>query len=106
MPDGRAHRGELHLVVTEPALEDEAASRDRGERAHLLGDEHGIPQGQEEEAARRRVAPLGEEPPEDRDVLVVGGSIIQEAPSRGFSTSWRLVSEIPSLIGDAPAAGR
>src|SRR5438445_10265559 len=69
--EARAHRRELRLVVAEAAREDEAAACDRREGPDLLGDEHGIPEGQQEQAAGRCLTPLGEEPPEDRDVLVV-----------------------------------
>jgi hypothetical protein len=68
---GRAHRGELRLVVAETALDDEPAPRDRRQCADLLGHEHRIPQRQEKQAPGRRVAPLGQEPAEDRHVLVV-----------------------------------
>jgi LysR family pca operon transcriptional activator len=40
------------------ALHDESAAVDGGERADLFGDEHRVPQRQQEQAARRPVAPL------------------------------------------------
>src|SRR5438105_8647070 len=66
-----AHRAELRVVLAEPALEDEAPAHDRGQRADLLGDQHGIPERQQEEAPGRFVAPLREQTPEHRHVLVV-----------------------------------
>jgi hypothetical protein len=38
----------------------------------MLGDEHRVPQGEQEQGPERRVTPLGEEPAQQRGVLVVG----------------------------------
>ena len=69
--DVGAHGEELRLAIAQTALEDEAAARDGGQGADLLGDEHGVPQGQEKEAARGLVVPLREQPAHHRHVLVV-----------------------------------
>ena len=59
------------VIVAEPALEDEAPAHEGGQRADLLGDQHRIPERQQEEAARRLVAPLREQAAQHRHVLVV-----------------------------------
>jgi hypothetical protein len=69
-----AHGVELLGAVTDAALEDEASLGDGRERADLLGDEHGLPERQEEQTPRGGVAPLGEQPAEHRHVLVVRGA--------------------------------
>src|SRR5207245_7500713 len=69
--DVGAHGEELRLAIAQTALEDEAAARDGGQGADLLGDEHGVPQGQEKEAARGLVVPLREQPAHHGHVLVV-----------------------------------
>ena len=72
-----AHRVELLRAVADTALQDEAALGDRRKRADLLGDEHGLPERQEEEASRGRVAPLGEQAAEHGHVLVVRGAGVE-----------------------------
>jgi len=62
----------LRLVVAEAALDDEGTARDRREGSDLLRDQHRIPQRQEKQAAGGRVAPLGQQAAEDRNVLVIG----------------------------------
>src|SRR5215470_8316731 len=66
-----AHGEELRLAIAKAALEDEAAARDGGERADLLGDQDGIPEGEEEQATRGAVRPFREHAAEHRHVLVV-----------------------------------
>ena len=68
----RVEDAELLLAATDRALQDERAARDRRERADLFGDQHGMPQRQQEQRARGPLVPLREQPTEDRDVLVVG----------------------------------
>src|SRR5262249_37128377 len=69
--DADAHRPVL-VLAGDREREDEPSGRQRRQRPHLLGDEYGVPQGEEEERAERPVAPLGEETAEERRVLVVG----------------------------------
>ena len=67
-----AHRRELPIGGSDRALQDEAAAAEARQRAHLLGDEHRMPQRQQVERAERSIAPLGEQASHDRGVLVVG----------------------------------
>jgi len=69
--DVGAHGQELRLVVAQAGLHDEAAARDGGERADLLGDQHRVPQRKQEQAPGGLVAPLRQQTAHDRDVLVV-----------------------------------
>ena len=41
-------------------------------RADLLGHQHRVPQGEQEQAPGRGLAPLREKPPEHRRVLIIG----------------------------------
>src|SRR5262249_3059738 len=66
-----AHGEELRLAVALAALEDETAARDGGERADLLGDQHGIPEREEEEATRGAVRPFRKHAAEHRHILIV-----------------------------------
>ena len=70
--DRHAERVELLVAAADRALHDERSGRDRRERADLLGQQHRVPQRQQEQRARGPVVPLGEQAPHDRDVLVVG----------------------------------
>ena len=46
------HGRELRLAVAQPALDDEAPAGDGGQGAHLLGEQDGIPHGQQERGSR------------------------------------------------------
>ena len=70
-PDVGAHRGEPSLAPAEPALHDEGALSDGGERTDLLSHQHRVPQGEQKEASGRSLAPFGEKPPEHRRVLII-----------------------------------
>ncbi len=60
--DRRAHRRKLLVAAAERALHDEAPSRDRRQRPDLLGDEHRVPERQEEQRAGGALVPLGQQP--------------------------------------------
>ena len=67
-----AHGGELAVAAADAGLDDERRVGERRQRADVLGDEHRVPQRQQEQAPDRAVAPLGQQPAEHRRVLVVG----------------------------------
>ena len=67
-----SHPPELVLAVAQPHLEHEGTLGQGRQGADLLGHQHRVPQGQQEQRPRRPVAPLGQQAAEDRDVLEVG----------------------------------
>jgi hypothetical protein len=71
-PDVCAHRGEPGLAPAEPALHDEGTLSDGGQGPDLLGHQHRVPQREQEQAPGRGLAPLREQPPEHRRVLIIG----------------------------------
>ncbi len=68
----RVEYAELLLARADRALQNEGATRDRGEGADLLREQDRMPQRQEEQRTRGPVVPLCEQTTEDRDVLVIG----------------------------------
>jgi hypothetical protein len=77
-PDVGAHRGEPVLAPAEAALHDEGPLRDGGQGPDLLGDQHRVPQWEQEQAPCRGRAPFCEKAAKDRGVLVVrrGGHVL------------------------------
>jgi hypothetical protein len=66
------HGPELVVAAPDGALQHERPRRDRGQRAELLGRQDRRPQRQEVEGTGGAVTPLGQEPAQNRRVLVVG----------------------------------
>ena len=102
-----AHPAELLGPATDRGLQDEAAVGDRRQRAELLGEQHRVPQRQQEQDPARFVAPLREQPAEDRDVLVVraraGGVVV--ADEQRCRARPRAPPRARSIIHRAPVRG-
>ena len=67
-----AHGGELALAGSQPALQHEATGAECSQGTGLLGQENRVPKWKQEESAKRPVAPLGQQTPQNWSVLVVG----------------------------------
>jgi hypothetical protein len=77
-----SHGPKLAHAAAEAGLDDERSRRHGGESPDLLGQQHRMPQGDEEQTADRAVRPIREKATEHRHVLHVrgrtGGVVVTE----------------------------
>ena len=91
-------------AAADRGLQDEAPAGDRRQRADLLGEQHRVPQRQQEERARGTVAPLREQAAEDR---ARSGSrrpvaVAWWSPTKSESSSASCAARARSIIQRAP----
>lgn len=102
----RAHPGELLLVAADGAREDEPTGCERRQRAHLLGDQYRVPEGQEVQRALRPVAPFRQQSPEEGEFWYYGTGVTWRSPTNSESSPASQAARAARPASGRPTARR